>query len=152
MPTRPPLSPLVPVLTLPPANEAMIDAVLSSVPTRPPALVVPLTAPVAKEFVIAPSLWPTRPPATVPLTVAAEDELAIVPDAALRPTMPPVTLFEPPVIVELTTVTLLTLPLFSPARTPTIALLPARLAWARSRLRAAPVDPMIGNRPTGRLE
>src|SRR5262249_34906341 len=100
MPTRPPAVPLLPLTTLPAANERSILPVFS--PTRPPAIshvTAEPTLPDATESLMVPRLVPTNPPTTEGLLSALLDPppllvtapvakpFSIVP--SLLPTSPP---------------------------------------------------------------
>src|SRR5436305_5464986 len=91
MPTRPPNIPPGPPATLPDAWELSIVPVFK--PASPPMVVSgpPVTPPLALDPLIEPALLPASPPMTKvePLTAPLADELTIEPSVSLRPTSPP---------------------------------------------------------------
>src|SRR4029077_15564919 len=133
VPTNPPRYPADPPVTLPLASELLIVAFGAFEPAKPPTLLFapPLMVPLAFDAVIDPRFTPTRPPALFPcesvvapptVTLTAARAFEMIPLLSFWPTRPPATtpfvtpLFE---MVLSTTVTLLMVPKFWPASTPT---------------------------------
>src|SRR5262245_36653559 len=182
-PTRPPAAAFVPeVETATSAEDPVIDAVprprIPFWPASPPTKLAPppLTVPVARELLMVdpaafeptrppailrpPSQLPWQPSATVTVTAVALELLidpatCCGPNIPFCPTSPPVItpVSFPPSTLLLLTLTLLMVPAFWPASTPTNWPGPPALGFAltvksvRLRLRTVPVAPMVPNRP-----